>query len=345
MKKPAAIFLIAATLLVVLGSFALLSAQGTKRERTVSGISSDAQIRLFEKRYDQLVKERKDLLRIRHRSMGLLEELGQTIEKLKADRNRGILGNVRLQRLLSQHLEMSRKVESFEIDLQRNQENIERLTEQLREAYARKMTQVVEAMTLEKDRGKTLALAREYFRHRERVKKYQSATRPETELAAFSIDLDPLDGPREINEKIDLLKDRVRKLKQVVKQIDREIERLRNEMSLAQEMRQMIEERNLFEDGVLFAPSPRVLPVRRPDDPGDGSGDPGASSDDGGYDAAGVHTSPPGGEATTGRASMINAINKEIQRLETERRILLNVIEGLEKKVKQFSKKAKEVGG
>ena len=343
MKRTAVISLLMALCLIASGAIGPAYAQAIKRSSSTTGISSDAQIGILEKRLERLDKLNEEQTRIRQRLMTQLSELGRGIEKLKANPQRGFLADVKLQRLLSEHLKLSKEVEKTEVEIQRNREGRLFIFGQLRETYDKRLAEVVHAMTHEKDRNKALALTHRYFQLREKLKRYQTQPKPDSDLPGFKVKLDPLDGPREINEKIDLLEDRIRKLQELVKKIEKEIQRLKNEMNLAQEMRQMIEERNLFEEGVLFVPSPRGLPVRRPDEAGteDSSG----STEESGFDTAGVHTSPVETENVDGRASMANAIKIEINRLNSEKAFLQNVILRLKQEVKQFRKKAKEVSG
>lgn len=297
-------------------------------------------IKLLEKKLDDFEKQMESHQRERRRLLSQLQTLGRDIEKLKSDKTRGFLSNVRLQKLLASHLELSNQLESLEKQIKDNQGDQEKIKTQLWDQYNNLIHKAVESMEKEKNKNRSIALVQEYFRLLEVSKKYQPKTAADIKFTPFIFVLDPLDGPREINEKIDLLRDRIKKLQQLINNIEQEIDRLENEKNLSQEMSQMIEEGNLFEEGVLFAPSPRLYPVKRPEGSGidDGSGNADAQS----YNEAGVHTSPVDNESTTEGGRILSAFDREIKYLEKQKTYLNQVIRELEEKVKEFMRKAKE---
>jgi chaperonin cofactor prefoldin len=307
---------------------------------TTARFNLAGQVKVLEKRLERLEKKFEELSRSRRRNGNQLDQLTREIQRLKSDADRGILSDMRLKKLLSQHLEMSRKLEKVEESVENNRKDQAVTRGHLVRAYEERMASLVSEMTREKDRSRALELTREFFEFRKKADAYRTVPDKTGEIAAFSIELDPLDGPREINEKADLMRDRIARLEGIVKQIDRQIERLKKQAELAREMRQMIEEGNLFEEGVKFAPSPRALPIRRPDE-GSTSG---SDSDSSNYDSAGVHTSSLlDSDRNADRAVRTDAIESEIDRLENQKKFLLKVIEDLKRKVKEFGRKAKEV--
>jgi chromosome segregation ATPase len=336
MKRPGAIFLFVLFLWASVALVRPVFAQPAKMKAKPIPPASEAQIQNLEKRLLELDKELKNLSRERRKLKSQLKELNRDIGKLKAQKDRGFLSNAKLQSLLADQLEVSKKIEGIDEKIRGLKTQKTRLVKRLQRAFESRIDAVVRAMDTEKDRNKSLELTREYFRLREWSRKYRPTTPTESDLGAFSIVLDPLDGPREISEKIDQLNDRISKLQQIIRAIDREIKRLEKEKNLAEEMQQMVEERNLFEEGVVFAPSPRALPVR-PDTPE------GGSEGDAGYNEAGVHTSPVESAAMGGRGFMVNAINKEIKRLQEEKKALKAVILGLQKKIKEFREEARRI--
>ena len=246
---------------------------------------------------------------------------------------------MKLQKLLANQLEVSSDAQKIDARINTNRDKRESLRDRLRRAYDEKLRHIVRRMDLEKNREKALGLSKEFSELRKKARIYGNTPKSEPGLGAFFIKLDSLDGAREINEKIDLLNDRVKNLRSIIRQIDKEIKRLKEERNLAKEMQQILEERNLFEDGALFAPSPRTLPVPAPEDGEAGGG----TSDSTGDDKAGVHTSPAEGIATSGKAMMFDAINKEIERLEKEKEYLKKVIEELIIKIGQFRQKIRSI--
>jgi len=314
-------------------------AQTNLSRATINITASDAKIRTYEKRLETLEKEKTELSRDIRKLRSQLGALSKDISKLKAQKDRGFFANARLQRLLANHLEISQKLEKIESNLQINREQRLNLKNKLRQVYDSKISQIVQSLTREKDRGKQIHLVHEYFRFQERAKRLKASSGADRSIGDFSIELDPLDGPREITEKINMLQDRVSRLEMAILQIDKEIARLKEKRALAVEMRQIMEERNLFEDGVRFSPSPRTLPVRT------SPGQDGSSGSDSGYDEAKVHTSPVSGEGSEGGAYNVGAIDKEISRLEREKIGLEKIITGLKKKIKLFKSKVKEVSG
>ena len=318
----------------------LALAQVTHNKSAISITASDAKIRAFEKRLEVLENRKLELSRKLRKLKAELDDLSKGISKIKLDKNRGFIANARLQRLLAKHLEISKELEKAESELNRNRESRIKLIKQLRQVYDAKITQIVESLNIEKDKAKQVDLVHEYFTLLEKAARFKTSSTSDSALGNFSIELDPLDGPREINEKIDLLNDRIERLELIIKQIDKEIARLKEKRALAIEMQQMMEERNLFEDGVRFLPSPRTLPVRP-----SGGGDTNGSGSDSGFDEAGVHTSPVSGEGAEGGAYMIKAIDKEIIRLNNEKKELKRIITGLKEKIRLFKEKAREVSG
>ena len=185
MKRTAVISLLMALCLIASGAIGPAYAQAIKRSSSTTGISSDAQIGILEKRLERLDKLNEEQTRIRQRLMTQLSELGRGIEKLKANPQRGFLADVKLQRLLSEHLKLSKEVEKTEVEIQRNREGRLFIFGQLRETYDKRLAEVVHAMTHEKDRNKALALTHRYFQLREKLKRYQTQPKP----AALQVDL------------------------------------------------------------------------------------------------------------------------------------------------------------
>ena len=334
MKKAVAILLLLAYLtvappLVRSDAFAQTAAQN----------SVDQRIRSLE---GFLAKNTKEVKTLTHERLKLnleLADLSAQIEKIKSDQNASFMDKMRLKRLLPEHLELSKKLEALDQRIGALTKRGDRVREKLVSAYDEKIAATAQAMTREKNRDKALHLVREYFELLEKARQHRTAA--DIDMAGFSVTLDPLDSYQKVSEKISLLRDRAAKLKNLVKQIDKQIKRLRTEKSLATEMQQMIEEGALFEDGVIYSPSPRSLPVRRPDERPDDTG----ADDTTGFDEAGVHTSPlnagQGGES----AVMLDSIRKEIRRLEQEKQSLLRLVKMLEAKIREFEKRARELRG
>lgn len=339
MKRIGALFIFG-----ILGLFALVypcavNAQTSPYQGAGGVAAAESKIKTLEKRLSTLKKEKQALSRQRRNHLAELKDLGKQINKLKANKNRSILAEVKLKQLLPKHLEVSRLVERDERRIKQNQRYRLRIKNEILLAYDFLIVQTVSEMDKEQSRSRQLELVRRYFTLRQSAQKLRPSKKPDTDSGPFSIQLDPLDGPREIKIKTDRINDRIVKLLETIKQIDRMIAELRKEKALAEEMRSMIEERNLFEDGIKFAPSPRALPVRRPDDTG--VSDPGGA--DGDIGEAGVHTSPLEVEGASGRSFMLSAIDQKIRSLETEKRFLENVIAGLQKTLKEFEQKAKDL--
>lgn len=306
--------------------------------KKVSTSVTEVQIRSYEKQLVDVEKDYQYLARQRRRLIARLDELGRDIQKLKSQKERNFFEKRQLQKLLANQLEVSKEAQQLDTRIKNNRNQKENLRTQLRFAYELKLKHIVRRMDQEEDRGKALELSKEFSNLREKARLYDKTPKSEPGIGAFFIKLEPLDGVREINEKIDLLNDRMKNLQSIIEQIDKEINRLKNERKLAREMQQILEERNLFEDGVLFAPSPRTLPIPKNEDGGSGS-----DATDSSSDKAGVHTSPAGGVSASGKAMMFDAIDKEIARLEKEKEYLNKVIAELMKKVDQFRQKIKDI--
>lgn len=314
--------------------------QATAPASTLNLNISDQNINTLEKQLSLLTRQKQNLTKERRKLMEQLKDLNREIKKLKAEKDLGFFSERKLQTLLPEHQQVSRKIEKLDAAMDTNREKRRGIKKKLEQIYEIRISKAVKALSKEKNRDKQIAIVHEYFTLKDKARKYRLATSSTSGIGDFSVELDPMDGLREINDKIALLQDRIVRLQGVIKEIDKKIRTLQREKKLAEEMHQMIEERNLFEEGVKFMPSPRTLPVRRPEDGGTGT--------DGGddqYDEAGVHLSPLASDAPGGRNMMLSAIDKEIKRLKQEKKFLKQVIDELLAKISEFTKKARELSG
>lgn len=283
------------------------------------------------KKHKELSAHQEELQVEKQRKINEQTALIDEIDKLKQDSGWNFIDRIRLERLLARNLDISKQLEQLEAQLHANSEEISKFNGSILSEYYKMLEDTVSMINREKDRNKIFQLTRQYLAIRQYMSTYRHSISFEKELALFDLSPDPLDGPSELREKARILRERRKNLLGVINKIDSMIASLKKEWRLAREMRDLVREGNLFDDGTAFSTAPRqpkqeqILPEQPVEPVGPGSQYPGIST----LKQPGAQgSSRPGGEDR----SKLDSLSREISRLVQEREHLKKLVEELAEK-------------
>lgn len=284
------------------------------------------QYRAFEAQ-KSLLKKKKNILLTEQNKMA------DEIEKIKAE-DPGLLGRMRLERLLARNLEVSRQLDDTEKGLERNRARRRELKKKIYFAYTAEMETTIVRMRETKDKKAAADLARRFYNLQQRRDPWRSSAYVQQDFSLFKVKIEPLDGPAEILHKADILDDLVAKIRTAIRRIDQRIKVLQRELRLGGEMRDLVSEMNLFQEGVRFhtggSALPRVLDPEEeePEEP---------------VEESGMHIPPLAAESDSmpGADRATLSIQRESKKLLEERQYLVRLSAKLSAKAADFRKIAK----
>ena len=285
--------------------------------------------------YRELAGQHEELVRRQKSLLAEQREVADEIEKIKAS-DPGWLARMRLERLLARNLEVSRQLVEIARRLAENERRRLKLQDRIYHAYTLEMERVVKLLKRTANKKQAADLARRFYELQVRRQRWRSPTAIETDFSLFEVEVDPLDGPEELIAKAQLLEDLVTKIKAAISRIDKRIDRLRREFRLTSEMRDMVREMNLFQEGTRFhtggrgdarptepTPEEPVVPDEEP-----GVHIPPLASDQGDV---------PGADRET------VSIQREIKQLEAERKYLVQLAVQLSAKAAELRRRANQM--
>lgn len=280
-----------------------------------------ASIRLLESKHE-LVKN--NLLELVRRKAALHEDvrrLAADIDRLQSQGELSFLDRRRLERLQAESLEAGSRLENLAAQVDRKQAEYDESRANLYRVYSEEMHKSAEALAAEKRRGAMIDQAQLFIRLAERRKLYAPKETQVADTDFLGIAYTADEPTASLRSKRDLLFKRRERLREAMANVQKEIQALRNDKALADQMRNLVIQEQLFEDGVVFSPGPRTAPSRT-----DESGtDVNPSNDAEGQ--SGVHISPldtPDGDPAAAEAAF--SIEDEIRRLQK----LLEYMKGIE---------------
>ncbi|HPQ68030.1 MAG TPA: hypothetical protein PKW95_02805 [bacterium] len=318
--------LLAILLLIVAGSVRVAPVRAAEADPPVIKRLID-QFRAYEAEKILLDKKKDELLVEQNK-------LADEIETIKAE-DPGLLARMRLERLLSRNLEVSRQLDETEKALEKNRSMRRELKKKIYYAYTGEMESTINQMRETKNKKSAADLARRFYTLQQRRDPWRISAAVEQDFSLFKVEIEPLDGPAEILNKADILDDLVAKIRTAIARIDQRIKVLQREQRLAGEMRDLVSEMNLFQEGVRFhtgeSAQPRVLDPdeEQPDEQGEG----------------GLHIPPLAGESDSvpGSDRATLSIQQEIKKLTEERQYLVRLSAKLSAKAADFRKKARSM--
>jgi len=320
--KRALVVLAAAVLLVVCWSVATFGDSG-----------DPAQVQLLKKQYRALQQQRTELRQEQQQLLTEQAQLADEIEKIKAS-DPGFIGRIRLERLLARNLEVSRRLDELAVSLAENERNRQRVKENVYGAYTAEMERVVRQMKTTTDQRLAADLARRFYDLHVRREPWRSPTTAETDFSLFEVDVSDEGTPEELLANAQRLDDLVAKIREAIRRIDKNLNQLRREQRLNSEMRDMMRENDLFQEGTRFpstgrgahgneaTPEPTPVPDQQ----------------------AGVHVPPINEDQgeLPGSDRVAQSIQEEIKKLEAERAYLVKLAAKLSAKAAELRKKAKQ---
>ncbi len=289
------------------------------------------QAQLLKKQYRALQQQQAALRAEQKQLLAEQSKLADEIEQLKAS-DPGFIGRMRLERLLARNLEVSKRLDELATQLAENERNRRRIKEGVYAAYTAEMERVVRQMKSTTDQRYAADLARRFYELRTRREPWRSATSPESDYTLFEIDVASSGTPEELLANAQRLEDLVAKIREAIKRIEKNLNQLRRELRLNSEMRDMMRQNDLFQDGTRFYTGDRFAAQQTPEAPTPET------------DTGAVHRPPlpeargemPGGDRSS------QSIQEEINRLEAERSYLVKTASRLSAKAAELRKKAKQ---
>ena len=200
------------------------------------------QISVLEEQKGQLETEKQTLIAEGDKLSYKIEDL-----KMQAKSGLGIIGRYRLSRNLRKAQALSAKTQILEKKIYEIESALKSKRSDLKREYEHQI-----AVLLEKLNG--VGKAEESKEILEKVKEYQAAkeqlTKPEKEepehLDITKIEIEEYDGPQEIREKADLIKDFANKLNDRIDMVNTRIERLKEESKTRKKLGEFAEEISFF---------------------------------------------------------------------------------------------------
>ncbi|MDP8224866.1 MAG: hypothetical protein P9L99_16015 [Candidatus Lernaella stagnicola] len=286
-------------------------------------------IRLLKAQYGALAGQHRLLLKQQRELLRKQGDLADEIEKVQ-DSDPGILGRMRLERLLAENLDLSNRLNEVAKSMAANEEARVSKREALFRVYTTEMERVARKLRHAKGRKDAKNLADRFYELRQSRRKWRTARTVESDFSRLIVEENDTDGPDELLAKAEILSDIVRKIRDAIREINRDIMRLQREKKLGEDFDTMVKEMNLFEEGARF--------MRRADE-GRDDGDEAVQPE---VDDSGLHVPPidsseqaPPGSVRAGRS-----IEAEIKRLKAEKKLLEKLAGDLAGKAKQLRLKA-----
>jgi hypothetical protein len=255
------------------------------------------------------------------------------IEALQ-DSEPGLLGRLRLERLLAANLALSNQLSEIAADLAANDKARGGVREAVYRAYTNEMEEVVRNLRQATDRGAARRLAHRFYELLERRAPWQTVAVPEGDFSRTAVEVGDQDSAQDLSAKADLLADLAAKVRAAIADVDKEIQRLRRETKLATEMNAMVKEMNLFEEGARFTRRPEDaarVPETLPNPPT-------------GADDRALLATPllPEQQEALGAERAAKSWSNEVKRLEDERKALSQLLSELTARADALRKAAHE---
>jgi hypothetical protein len=181
------------------------------------------------------------------------DELSYAIEALKmhADSGLGIIGRYRLSRNLRKAQTLSEKIQALEKDIYEIEEQLEGYRTRLKAEYESQINILLERL-------EQLDQADESRELLAKLKEYQSAKdqlvkseKDEIEyLEITQIRIEKYDGPQEIREKADLIRDSASRIDMGIQRLTSRIEDLKDELKTRKKLGEFVEEISFFEERI-----------------------------------------------------------------------------------------------
>lgn len=278
-----------------------------------------ANILVLEHKHELVRNNLRELVRQRTLAHDEVRRLAAEIDRIKAQGEPSFIDRRRLERLQAESLEAGKRMEDLVAQVDRKQKEYDDSLANLYRVYTAEMEKIADRISGETKRAAVVDLARDFARLRERREQFRPPGMRVAQSEFMTVELADTDSPSELSAKRDLLQRRKARLAAVIANLKKEIRALRNDKALADQMRTLVIQEQLFEDGVVFSPGSRgsARPSETPAPGGAESGDPGARG----------HVSPL--EDVGDRADLNVSIEDEIARLER----LLEYLKGVEKQI------------
>ncbi|MCB1152275.1 hypothetical protein KDL45_01405 [bacterium] len=295
------------------------------------GLSGAAQAAIGVPGYIQKLEQethriRLDLAELRQERNALdLESrrLAAEITSIKSQKDPGFLERRRLERLLRDSQQIASQLQSMTERLEALEEREQNATRRVYAAYSTEMEKLSEAIAKEKRRSDMVEMTRQFILLRQNREKYRP---PEANVERY--DFLGVETPENLTRDqvvatIDLLIQRKYRVRAIISNVETEIKELKKELDLSRQMETLVQENNLFEEGVIFSNQPRS-PVDRPDD--------GTNVDSG----EPVHVSPITGSDSEGGGTMTGGLQQEIERLQGVLKYLRDIVRRLDEQILQL---------
>ncbi len=230
--------------------------------------AGSAALRHLEQRYHQKSAYVRNLHLRRQNYLSSVLKAARSLALLKKQAERkGLLGipaRMRLPNARAAAEDLVKKIKRLDRRLTKHNNRLKRMRRKLKKWYRLKMTTLQQQRRKIKEKKQRLALLQRWQSYRlkfERLSK-DAPRLTRRALPHLRVSIDPLDGPVELRQKADVLKDqedriknRMQKLQRQLRKVRQRYTRERQDQKLAQRVRRMTSEDDLFNEGER---SPRV---------------------------------------------------------------------------------------
>jgi hypothetical protein len=288
-------------------------------------------VRNLKAQHKALVLHYRMFVKRQRRLLSQQSDLADQIESLQDD-DPGILGRMKLERLLAENLELSNRLNEIAHELSANEKARELKRAAIYGAYTTEMETAARRLRQAADRKQAANLADHFYELRQQRERWRGAATPETDFSRLIVDEDPNDGPKELLAKADILSDVVTKIRGAIRVIDGRIKRLQRERKLGDDFDTMVKEMSLFEEGARF--------LRRPEDGAGGDDEDQPTTE---TDESNLHVPPldPTQAGAPGSDRAERSLSAEIKRLKEEKKVLKKLADDLNARAKALRDKAR----
>lgn len=278
-------------------------------------------IATLEKELTVLVDQHKQLQTVIKKKKKGLDHLAAEIDVLKEKQQSGmgLIDKYRLQRLLTESLELSQNLDTLEEEKIQLENRILTGRQRIVNETSNRIDQIIKQLSIEKRKKQKNQLVQEYFQCRI-TKNRHRLDEPKT-FMVLEFKAEELDTYEELLEKVALIRDFRQKIQDYIRDLDNRKKELEEELRLSQEIHQLMEQERLFEDIIRY-------PVGDPRNIRDDQSESETDSDD-------PETPPETVDPSDAQASPLSVIAVPLDNLFQEKSLNISI----QKRLKQLERK------
>lgn len=210
--------------------------------------AQQGELTLMEEKGKQIEMQLAETLKEKRMLVALSDSIAEDVGELKSDSEKtfGILSRFRLEGKLKETQSIGKRLQACESKITDLRKEYGALAIRIEEAYTGKINALLEMVEQTKDSTQIGSLQELYSKRnewREKIPEQSSGA-----LILFDVTVDSTDGPRDIKEKADLMKDMEEDVRSKVKLLSRRVNDLKDEKKIRDKMGDFMQEVMVFRD-------------------------------------------------------------------------------------------------